>query len=115
MAKPTTWLIARREDSNYNIPRYVEPGVPSYFAEVEKNGARTQVTRYMNDVRDLYTFSVDHAILAYPLAVLVEAGKYIQGRGGIDIDDDEMAFLTQKCGDSSGAITAVTNFIDALR
>jgi len=68
----------------------------------------------MSDTRDLYTFAADHAMLAYPLAVLVACGNYLQGRGGVGIDPDELAFLKEQCSDRSGTITPITNFLAGL-
>ncbi len=111
---PLEWLMNRREDCNYNIARCVEPGAPHHFAEVDNHGVRAMLSRYMADTRDIYAFSVDHAMLAYPLAVLIETGNYLQSRGGTGIDPEELAFLIQRCSDNLGAMTALTNVLGSL-
>jgi hypothetical protein len=64
------WLIERREEANYRLSRFIEPGVPQHFRRIVSDGVRRSLSAYVSDDTFLYAFDESHAILAFPLEVL---------------------------------------------
>jgi hypothetical protein len=62
------------------------------------------MSAYLADEVDLYTFDADHAMLAYPLAVLLHVGERLKLGNGVGFDVDELGFLTNKCCDNQGRL-----------
>jgi hypothetical protein len=112
---PLTWLIEKREESNYRRTRFQEPQSPDHFAEVEKNGVRRLLREYVADEADVYTFQKDHAMLAYPVAAIRDAGGALRARlGNVRFHAEELAFLVDGCCDSDGSITPLTSIFRDL-
>jgi hypothetical protein len=72
---PFDWLTTRREDANYNLARFIEPGESKYFPYLKKAGVRKLCVQYLQD--NSLAFDPDHALVAYPLLVL----KHISNMG----------------------------------
>ncbi len=107
---PLTWLQNQREHINYKQARFSEPNVPLLFSIINKNKSlRTLISTYMLD--NLYAFDPDHAILAYPIAVLKELRN---NRGSSQLfNDDEQSDLQSILGDSLGPMASFDTIIKA--
>jgi len=110
----TNWLMERRDESNYRRARFQEPDPPEHFLQVYEYGTRRLITTYLDDQKDSYTFQKDHAMLAYPLAALIQTGSALKKNAGIGMDDDELRFLVEECCDDVGPITPLTNIFKGL-
>jgi hypothetical protein len=108
------WLAAKREASNYRIPRFSEPVAPEHFKHVAAYGIRRLVTTYVADTTDVYTFDAEHAMLALPISALLETGTFAKGLGTVRIDEDELNLLTTECCDERGPLTQMTNVFRAF-
>lgn len=67
------WLMARREEANYKVPRFVEPSSNNLFRFLEKQDVRKLCVLYSND--DLFAFDPDHAMLSFPIYLLKQINK----------------------------------------
>lgn len=105
LVPPLKWLVSKRIECNYRIPRFAEPEAPKYFQHVESKGVRRLVEAYLADTSDIYTFDKEHAMLALPLNALVELGKRVKGIGGVRISTDELAMMTSECCDDAGPLS----------
>jgi uncharacterized protein (UPF0332 family) len=106
--RPLVWLRNQRELVNYRQAKFSEPNVPSLFAAVSKSKRiRTMIAAYMRD--NSYAFDPDHAILAYPIAVL----KELTGKKGLShlFDENEQSALRVILGDSLGPINSFETII----
>lgn len=70
---PLDWLTAMRENANYKESKFCEPNLPDLFKKIMGSGLYLAIDEYFKDKSYLYAFDPDHAMLAYPLAVLVHA------------------------------------------
>jgi hypothetical protein len=111
---PTSWLIDKREESNYRRSRFSEPEAPDHFRYVESDGVRSLLVAYIDDDAYMYTFQKDHAMLAFPLAALIHTGKTLQANGGAGIENHELLFLTTKCRDRQGQISRLVSLFREL-
>lgn len=99
---PFEWIMKRREEANYTLGRFVEPGRSSYLELVSKSGCRKMIASYLAD--DVYAFDPDHAILSYPLFVLNYcAGLNVQGESCFD-SAEEYEAAERYCADVNGPI-----------
>lgn len=48
---PFTWLVARRNDVNYNSSKFSEPIVPEYLRPFDRAGLRRSVNAYVSSAR----------------------------------------------------------------
>jgi hypothetical protein len=108
------WIIEKREDANYKIPRFSEPNAPAHFGQIELYGVRKLVSTYLADTADIYTFDKDHAMLAIPIAALVEAASVAKGLGTVRFAVDELSMLTSECCDDTGPLAPMTNVFRAF-
>lgn len=100
---PLLWLQRQRELVNYKQAKFSEPVAPPLFAIVSNSSnLRTLIAAYMAD--NFYAFDPDHAIVAYPLAVLKElVGK----RGALRLfDESEQSELRSLLCDAKGPIVS---------
>lgn len=111
---PLKWLKKRREACNYNIALFSEPGAPEHFAKVETDGVRRWISAYISDTSALYRFDKDHAMLALPLAVVIEAGNRIKDRGDVCLVEHQLRFISKKFGDARGQFSQITTLLRAL-
>lgn len=98
---PLKWMQDQRELVNYKQAKFIEPYIPSVFANIAKyKNMRKLLSAYMSD--DLYAFDPDHAILAYPITVL----KTLKGqRKNIDLfDESDVTALQRMLFDSIGPL-----------
>lgn len=105
---PLTWLQAERERVNYKQAKFTEPSAPPSFSVIDKSKSiRRLIAAYMAD--DTYAFDPDHAILAYPIAVL----KQLHGLGGKAslFDDVDQDALHRMIADSRGPIALFDSII----
>jgi hypothetical protein len=107
---PLRWLQNQRETVNYKQAKFSEPGVPPLFtAANQSKSIRTLISAYMKD--NLYAFDPDHAILAYPIAVLKELKRK---NGSLRLfDETEQSALQAMICDSFGPITLFDSIIRA--
>ncbi len=68
--RPDLWLQEVREYFNYKQSKFTEPLCPPHFLFVEKHGIRRSLEAYFSDSSYSYAFDPDHAILAYPIAMI---------------------------------------------
>lgn len=105
------WLLRKREEANYLVPRFCEPDVPGHYESIVNLGVRRAICEYLEGAPNLLTFDEDHAIAAYPLAVLSAAGTLAAANGGATIGDDELNFFVKKCQERHGAMAPLLAFI----
>lgn len=98
-----TWLTKRREEVNYREQRFSDPLVPTWFAVVDAHGARRVIGEYVGDL-SLYAFDEAHAMLALPLAALIEECGSTIGFGGSGFTAEESRMLKGLFQDKAGPI-----------
>lgn len=98
-----TWLTRRREEVNYREQRFSDPLVPAWFAMADVYGARRVIGDYVGDL-SLYAFDEAHAMLALPLAALIEECKSTVGFYGSGLTADESRILRGLLIDKAGPI-----------
>lgn len=102
---PLTWLIARREDANYNLVKFIEPAIPDHFREIDQAGIRRAIRAYVTDSAYTYAFDPDHAILAYPIEILKEVLRQLRAHpSGYDLPSDERRYLASLYLDDQGPL-----------
>ena len=102
------WLMAKREAANYLRARFNEPAFPEGFDFLISRGLRKTLETYINDLKWLYTFDPDHAIVAYPLRVLQLIGEQMLNAAiPLSLSVDERSFLKSQASDKSGNLTAL--------
>ena len=112
---PLQWLMSLREEVNYRIARFVEPNIPSHFEKIANVGIRRACQAYLNDKSYLYLFDPDHAILAYPLAVLSTIYIEFRNQGLSPCSTQDMVFFRKLLSDSNGPIAQLLHEIDDIR
>lgn len=105
------WLLEKREDANYAVPRFCEPEVPDHYQQILNLGVRQAVAAYLTPANSLLTFDEEHAIVSYPLAVLKAAGDAAKARGGSTVGESELAFLGKKCKERGAALAPLMTYI----
>lgn len=105
------WLLVKREQANYLIPRFVEPEVPLHYEKIVDIGVRKATVAYLDQPPSLLTFDEDHSIASYPLAMLKTAGDSAISHGGALVDAEELPFLVKKCQERGGALSPLLSFI----
>jgi hypothetical protein len=107
---PMFWLKSRREEVNYTIPRFVEPGCPIWFEKsFGKNSLRKVISSYTAD-NLLYAFDPDHALFALPLLSLQSAIEE-SNRLGFTMDADDRAYLASTLRDQDGILATLTKYL----
>lgn len=88
---PFEWFMSAREDANYNISRFTEPGDSPYFSILKKNSPRRLCVEYLRD--DTFAFDPDHAALAYPLFILKHISSLgVRGASCIQNEEENAAY-----------------------
>ncbi|MGC1275995.1 MAG: hypothetical protein WBC44_20000 [Planctomycetaceae bacterium] len=105
------WMLEKREDANYNVSRFSEPAIPGYYASIAKLGVRKAVGAYLDPKSGVTPFDKDHAVVAFPIAVLAAAAAAANARGGAIVSEDELAFLKRKCRERDAALSPVSRLI----
>jgi len=104
------WMKSLREEVNYNLPRFVEPGVPDWFLKsVAIYPLRKVIASYTASPL-LYAFDPDHAALALPLLAARSATEESTALG-VTIDDDDRAALTKYAKDENGTLAQLVAFL----
>lgn len=107
---PLKWLKGLREEVNYNLPRFLEPNLPSWFADsAGKNPLRKLMAAYVGD-NNLYAFNPDHAVLALPILALRLASQEGLAAGYV-LDDADKAFLAGRLKDEAGPIAPLAKHL----
>lgn len=101
---PFNWLMVRRESANYKVPKFCEPSAPDHFKFIEKHGVRRPVRDYIADEHHLFTFDPDHAMLAFPIALLKQLLGELKASqtGGFSREDGN--FLASQFFDTTGPL-----------
>jgi hypothetical protein len=88
------WMIARREEANYTIARFGDPVPPAHFRLHSRLSVRRFLAQYMADNRHLYTFDPDHAMIAFPLQVILAD---LAHSGAICTEEEKRHLLSVLC------------------
>jgi hypothetical protein len=104
------WLRTMRETANYTVPKFTEPDSPAHFMFVESNGLRKTINAYIEDEVYLYTFDPDHAILAFPLALMKIVLSDMSGTFN-SLPAGSREYLGQLFRDESGSIASLSALI----
>ena len=102
---PLDWLMNLREDANYKVARFVEPDIPEHFLKLSKIGIRRACQAYLTD--KIYLFDPDHAILAYPLALLERTCSAFQEYSLLMQKKEDITFLQGLFSDNKGPMAHV--------
>jgi hypothetical protein len=100
---PLEWLMNRREDANYKQGRFADPDVPPHFFRVNQLGFRRAINAYLTEPTALYIFDADHAMIAFPLAVLLRARAELKSHN-LQVDPEGSKFLSALGKDKDGRI-----------
>ena len=103
------WLTNKREDANYRMGRFCEPEVPQHFKAFKQDTARKMLTAYSSD--SLYTFDADHAMIAYPFALMSDLRKRAALKNISLLLAPELKFLKVASRDLSGEIVALSQIL----
>jgi len=114
LEQPLEWLMNKREEANYKIPKFPEPEVPKHFEKVVTFGVRKVVKDYLSDTLDLYLFDPDHAILAYPLTVIQLACNKVSN-SGTTFTRNDITYLCNLFKDKQGKIPDIYNLLKLLK
>jgi uncharacterized protein (UPF0332 family) len=82
---PTEWMMKQREKHNYLNCGFPDPAPSDSFLSFSNVEFHTLMKAYYYDEDFLYTFSPEHAIVAYPTFVI----KHVANRFHTHIDYDE--------------------------
>jgi len=97
------WMTEKREAVNYKDIRFSDPVVPACFATIDSLGIRRVVGDYLGD-RTLYAYDAAHAIVALPLAALVDEFSSAMRFGGLGLSNVEVSQLRSFLADQKGPI-----------
>lgn len=111
---PLDWMMERREAANYRDGRFCEPLAPAHFSRIESIGLRKALNAYCSDKTLLYAFDPEHAILAFPLAVLHDVQNELRGRTNLRMESEALSFLRTGLKDSSGGLVMLTELLRAV-
>jgi hypothetical protein len=100
----------RREDANYKQGRFADPDVPPHFARVNQLGFRRAMNAYLSEPSSLYVFDADHAMIAFPLAVLLRARAELKSRN-LQVDPEGSRFLLALGKDRGGRIAGLDRLL----
>lgn len=114
LEKPLSWLIERREFANYGQATFGEPTIPSHFARLVETGLRRSLEAYVGPDSLMYAFDPDHAMLAYPIAVLLEIAKQARSKPCLRLGPECASFLLATSKDGSGPLTSLHRVFSSL-
>lgn len=98
------WMARRREDVNYKLAKFDDPVVPDWFKVIDGDGAvRRLIGSYLDDL-DLYAYNPDHAMIALPLAAMVDELRSKDCFDGLGLDEVGKANLRGMLVDKKGPI-----------
>ena len=112
-----TWLAKIRETAQYGN-KTADPDVPRCFARAKQYGVRRVMETYLADSNLLYAFDPEHAVIAYPLQLLVMA-RPVLARGVSETDtrqlvpQESLDFLKKLARDKSGPVSAMVREVDS--
>jgi len=104
------WLIDRREYANYKQGRFPDPDVPPHFSKVNQLGLRRAINAYLAEPSSLYIFDADHAMVAFPLAVLLRAKDELKSHN-LYVDPEASKFLSALGKDKDGRIAGLDRLL----
>jgi hypothetical protein len=90
------WMTKIRETANYKNAKFPDPLVPSEFAMLDSLGVGNVLAAYKSDFSDLLTFDRDHAVIAFPMKCISQAGHALR-RNGYGIDQDDVDYIQALC------------------
>jgi uncharacterized protein (UPF0332 family) len=102
---PLTWLMEKREEVNYRVPRFSEPDAPSHLKFAANTSLRLMLGAYQTE--DVYIFDQDHAIIAFPFRLMLDVRSRLHRLGISPLRILEIEFLLECTKDRSGLITAM--------
>jgi len=100
------WLTDRREEANYKQGRFLDPDAPAHFIQVTHLGLRRAINAYLTEPSALYVFDADHAMIAFPLAVLLRARAELKSQN-LQVDTKGSRFLSALGRDKGGRIAGL--------
>jgi uncharacterized protein (UPF0332 family) len=103
--RPLDWLMERREEVNYKMSRFSEPGAPEHFKFAETTDVRRMLGSYQLD--DVYIFDPDHAVVAFPFRLMLDLRIRLSNVGVSPLAEHEIEFLSKNSKDRSGLIAAL--------
>jgi uncharacterized protein (UPF0332 family) len=109
LESPVDWLTSLREEANYRRGRFWEPSTPRHLAKILRIGIRRAINAYLEDSADLYAFDPEHAMVAFPLAAMVDAASRLRTGSWNGFSDDDVAFLRGALSDKSGSLTPLVH------
>jgi hypothetical protein len=106
---PLDWFMERREEVNYNLPRFSEPDPSLYMTYASSTDLRQMLSSYLNDA--IYMHDPDHALVAFPFCLLVDLRLRLLNKGLRPLNQSELEFLTGHMRDNAGTITAASSLL----
>jgi hypothetical protein len=106
------WLLEKREEANYVIPRFCEPTTPEHFEQIRETGIRRAISAYLDPANIGLAFDKDHAIVSFPLLVLRTAGTAAKAHGGAKVGEHESQFLRTKARERNSVLSPLVTFIN---
>lgn len=112
---PLDWFKHRREIINYKLNPFSDP-IPPIDLYNYGNNIRNWISSYISDSSYLYTFSTEHAYLAYPIKLLLKILDYyeINNKKNIYFNDILMKYLRNNIADDRGPFTVLLNKFEML-
>jgi hypothetical protein len=104
------WMKHKREEINYNNPRFPDPDPPPWFEIHASQGVRKMLISYLDDPL-MYAFLPDHAMLAYPIAAGIEACSALRGCSEFSISEFETKGLTMYWRDKDGQLPGIERLV----
>lgn len=104
--RPEIWLKGWREQVNYRDCRFEEPGIYDILIKPKSLGCRLAFDQYTSS--QTYAFDPDHAGLALPTALMVDAAKSLGRHTPVLatlVDDASWAHLRRGFKDQAGPIS----------
>ena len=107
-AQPLDWLMQRREEVNYKNARFCEPSAPKHFELIAREGVRKSISTYIRDTSYLYTFDLQHAMLAFPIEALKQIIKLCSTIGaGNSFNAEDRRYVASLYFDKKGPLSEV--------
>lgn len=97
------WVRSQRENVNYKIARFAEPGAQDCMKNLSVGGSiRRTLGDYLDDEnKGIFEFDPDHAILAFPLRVLISVAEECLAER---FTEDDRRYLQKVLSDNQGPI-----------
>jgi hypothetical protein len=107
------WITDRREDINYRAISFSDPEVPEWFSVADALGLRRLIGDYITD-SSLYAYDSAHAMIALPLAVLMDERSSTAAFKGLGLSADQVAYLKSQLVDKRGPIHHFSALLDSV-